>query len=88
MKIDTVKELLDVVRQGKYSSVGSYPLFYMTADGGVLSYDSVCQNIWQVARAIRNGDDRQWRVVAVDVNWEDPNLYCDDSGEAIEAAYV
>lgn len=91
MQIATVKDLCNAMRQGKYTSVGSYPTFYLTADGGVLSYESVCANLWQIARAVRDGKgayNDQWRIVACDVNWEDPALFCDDSGKRIESAYA
>jgi len=90
----TVRRLLQVLREGRYTSVGSYPLFYLAADGDVLAYDSVKANLWQVARATRDyakgskaPDIRQWAIVAVDVNWEDETMTCAHSGEVIGCAY-
>jgi len=71
-------------RVAKYSSMGSYPLFYVTADGGVLSAEAVRENIEQCC----DPDDKCWFVVASDANWEDTNLYCDHTGERIESAYA
>ena len=87
MRIQNVHDLMVALRQGTYTSVGSYPLFYLTADGGVLSPKSVRENLWTIARAVRDGFEKQWVVVACDVNWEDPALYDDHSGDRIEAAY-
>lgn len=84
----TVREFLEALRGGPYTSVGCYPLFFLTADGEALSFKAACENVWQVARAIRDRNNAQWRVVACDVNWEDPDLYCADSGDRIESAYA
>lgn len=88
MKISTVKELMVSLREGKFSSVGGYPKFWVTEDGGVLSIEAIKENLGQVARAVRDRDNAQWRVVAVDINWEDPDLTCDHTNQRIEAAYV
>ena len=76
------------LRSGPFTSVGCYPTFFMTHDGEALSHKAVRENIWQVARATRDGANDGWRVVGFDVNWEDPELYCADSGERIESAYA
>jgi len=67
----------------KYSSLGCYPIFYLTADNGCLCPQCVEDNI---AEACNGGGD--WRVVVHDVNYEDPYLYCDHCGERIESAYA
>lgn len=61
---------------------GGYPLYYVTADGGTLSPKAVIEN-----EALCSGDDPQWSVVAVQTNYEDTELYCDHTGERIDAAY-
>ena len=61
-----------------YSSVGSYPIFYVTKRSGVLCAD--CAN----AQGRKHDDP----VVAHDANWEDPDLYCDDCSKRIESAYA
>lgn len=97
MLIHNVRDLMTTLREGAYTSLGSYPKYWVTADGGVLSYKSVLENVGQIARAVRDSrnhtarlgiDQRRWQVVACDVNWEDPDLMCDDSGERIESAYA
>lgn len=85
----TIKELAGLLRHGKYTLSGCYPLFFVTADGAVLSFEAVRANFRQVAVATRDNDTRSgWCVVGADVNWEDPELYCDDTGERIESAYA
>lgn len=74
---------------GKYTSVGSYPVFFVTADGEALSYASAKKNKRRVREAILSNDRSSgWQVVGSDINWEDPNLYCSDSDCRIESAYA
>jgi len=75
---------VEVDRVRKYSSVGSYPVFYVTQDGGVLSAEAVEENL----EACCDPEQPDWFVVAHDANWEDPDLYCDHTGERIESAYA
>ena len=84
----TVHEFLEAIRRGAYTSPGCYPLFFVTADGGVLSFKAARANVFRIGRSIRDKHRDGWRVVAVDVNWEDADLYCDDTGERIESAYA
>lgn len=88
MYIKTVRDLMQALRQGSYSSVGCYPLFFITADGGTLAPSTVRAELFQIARAVRDSDNSQWRVVAHDVNWEDASMYDDHTGERIESAYA
>jgi len=83
----TVHEFLESIKT-KYTSYGCYPIFWVTADGSVLSYEACRENVWQIARAIRDNDNAQWRVTAYDANWENPELYCDHTNERIESAYA
>jgi len=66
-----------------YTSVGSYPLFYITKDCGVLCFKCVQENL----ESCKGADDPQWHVTARAVNWEDKSLYCEHCSESIESAY-
>lgn len=88
MRITSIREFLASLRRGKYTSVGSYPVFWLASDGGTLSYEACRENVWQIARAIRGNDNGGWRVVATDVNWEDASMLCEHTGERIESAYA
>jgi hypothetical protein len=89
MKIKTIEDLKEALRQGKYSSVGSYPLFFLASDGEALSWDSVRENIRECFDAIKRQDRTGgWLIVEQDVNWEDPSMFCAHSGERIESAYA
>lgn len=84
----TVREFLQSLREGRFTSLGSYPKFWLASDGGVLSYEACRANCGRIARAIRDASSDGWRVVACDINWEDPELYCDHTNERIASAYA
>lgn len=67
-----------------YAWPGGYPLYYLCEDGGVLC--PRCVNTELLARTAPKLD-KQWHVVAVQVNYEDPHLYCDHCQKQIPAAY-
>lgn len=70
-----------------YAWPGGYPMFYLTADGGVLCPD--CANGEHGSEASTSPEaDAQWQIVAYDANWEDPHLFCDHCSERIESAYA
>lgn len=77
-------DLNDYTKGGvdRYTMPGLYPLYYVTADSGVLSPQAVEKNL-----ALCRSDDPQWRVVGAEVNWEDPNLFCEHTGKRIPSAY-
>jgi hypothetical protein len=83
----TVHKFLESLRDGKYAH-GGYPKFWLTSDGGTLSYGACRSHAALIARAIRDNNSEGWRVVACDINWEDPEMYCEDTGERIESAYA
>jgi hypothetical protein len=87
MEIKTIEELDKAISDGPYTQLGMYPKFFITTDGGVLSFDSVKKHIELIREAISDkADVGGWRVCACDVNWESV-LYCDHSGKQIESAY-
>jgi hypothetical protein len=60
----------------KYAWPGGYPLYYVDGEGNVLC--APC--------ASRDAEPSQ-TAIDYDINWEDPELTCDDCGAAIECAY-
>jgi hypothetical protein len=87
MEIKTIEELDKAISDGPYTQLGLYPKFFITTDGGVLSFDSVKKHIELIREAISDkADVGGWRVCGCDVNWESV-LYCDHSGKQIESAY-
>lgn len=88
MQIETVRDLMVALRQGRFTSVGGYPLFFITSDGSALDPRTVRAEIWRVARSVRDRLNDGWRVTAIDVNWENPELFDDHTGKRIESAYA
>ena len=71
-----------------YAWPGGYPRYFVTSDGAVLSFKSAKENAGLIVVSIDDNANDGWQVVGCDINWEDPELYCDDSGERIESAYA
>lgn len=77
--------LADRLAHHPYAWPGGYPLFGIFHDGG-----SCCRNCAATERAsigTTTGTDG-WCLVAIEANWEDPELYCDHCGGRIESAYA
>jgi hypothetical protein len=84
-----MQKLKQAIRS-KYAWPGGYPLYLVTADGEALSIDAA-RDCWrQVCHATMFPEyhDKQWQIIGVDVNWEDPDLYCAHTGDRIESAYA
>jgi len=86
-QIQTVGDLDRALADGPYAWPGGYPKYFITEDGGALSYNTVMQEYSSVTRAIGYNESPEWRVIGVDINWEDPDLRDDHTGEPIECAY-
>ncbi|MFA5053994.1 MAG: hypothetical protein WC565_08035 [Parcubacteria group bacterium] len=84
----TLHELIVSLREGPFTSLGSYPKFWVTTDGTVLSFEAVTEELGQVARSTRDRAKDGWAIEGVGVNWEDPELYCDVTGARIPSAYA
>ena len=86
--IETAADLKATLRAGSAAWPGGYPLYFITADGGALSFESVRAELANVLWAIANNERMGgWRVVACAINYEDSDLTCDHSGKRIESAY-
>lgn len=66
-----------------WSWPGGYEIHYYTVDGGVLCHE--CANK-ELMRTL-DPDDAQFHIVAEDVNWEDPDLYCEHCNRQIKSEY-
>ena len=62
-----------------YAWPGGYPIFYITQDYGILCPDCANEH--------HHIDDKQWNVIAAEVNWEDDQVWCDHCSARIEPAY-
>lgn len=86
--ISTVKQFKDALKNGPYAWPGGYPVFFITSDGAALSFDAAKKEKKRIIDSIKENSSDGWRVSGVDINWEDPNLYCDHTNKRIESAYA
>ena len=84
--IANAADVKSCLRAGPYAWPGGYPLYFVTRDGGALSFDAVQDNLALVLADMRDGSG-DWAVTAVDINYEDVELACDHTGEHIPSAY-
>jgi hypothetical protein len=68
-----------------YAWPSGYPIYYVTADGGVLCPG--CANSDGTTNDA-NADDKQWYIVGQGINYEDADLVCDHCECTVEAAYA
>lgn len=87
MEIRNIFDFNKALEIGPYSWPGGYPLYFITADDGVLSWQAAIEEQALIRDAIIGGYDPQWQAVAIEINYEDDGLYCDHSGNKIESAY-
>jgi hypothetical protein len=66
-----------------YTSVGSYPVFYLDGRDNLLCAECASE----VIAEYEDGEDIRGLPKVGAVNWEDPSLFC-DCGERIESAYA
>ena len=85
MKLST-RDFKEFVRH-PYAWPGGYPLYAILSDGECLCKTCARTEAKHVIRAMRAGDGSGWRAIAVDINWEDPDLTCAHCNAPIESAY-
>jgi len=83
----TTKQIKQSLRDGPHAWPGGYPKYFITSDGETLSHAAVRAEWKQVCESVRTKSNDGWRVVGEDINWEDTQLYCDDTNDRIESAY-
>lgn len=88
MHINSVSDFREAYRNGPFAWPGGYPLYFITSDGAALSWRAAKYNRRNILEAIANKTNDGWRIVGVEINYEDPALYCDDTGERIPSAYA
>lgn len=76
--------LADRLIKEPFTWPGGYPLYAVTNDGAALCSD--CCKAERVCIATTTGNDG-WNVVALEINWEEPNLFCEHCSKSIEPAY-
>ena len=67
-----------------YAWPGGYPMFAITSDGAALCKEC-CKNEKSCIGTTTGSDG--WNLIALDINYEDKELYCDHCSTQIEYAY-
>ena len=92
MIINSISDFRKAYRNGPYAWPGGYPLYWVMGDGAALSFDVAKLHRRDMLEALADKDicncDAGWRPDALEINWEDPNLYCDVTNKRIESAYA
>jgi len=76
--------LADQLSAEPYAWPGGYPLFAITSDGAALC-NKCCSTERELIGTTTGSDG--WCVIALEINYEDTNLYCDHCSNQIESAY-
>ena len=85
--IESLADVKACLRHGEFAWPGGYQMYFITNDGAALSFETVRSEFASVAWDWLNDADTGWRVVALDINYEDPDLYDAHTSEPIPAAY-
>ena len=86
----TIKDLKKALRDypNGHAWPGGYPCYFITDDGAALSFDAVKEELKQIMWSIKTEDRGGWRVIGLDVNYEDPSLFCAHTNKRIPSAYA
>ena len=72
---------------------GGYTIHFITSDGASMSYEAAKQNKNLICAAMNESaamsdvTDKQWLVIAKEINWEENELFCVHTGDLIPANY-
>lgn len=84
---DHIKAVKDFAKH-PYAWPGGYPCVAITSDGAALCADCVKKELGNIVTSIAQNLRDGWKVEGIDINYEDPDLYCDHCNERIESAYT
>ena len=86
--IQSLAEVKQALRNGAYTSLGGYPLYFIAADAETLSFEAVRERFREVcADMLDMSHMSQWRIVGIEINYEDADLVCAHTGKRIPSAY-
>lgn len=88
MEIKTLGDYRRAIRAGKFAWPGGYPLYFICDDGEALCCDCAKKKRRNILESIAHNHRSGWRVVALDINYEDDTLFCAHCNAQIESAYA
>ncbi len=86
-EIGNLTDFKAALRYGQFTQLGGYPMYFVVSDGEPLSFEAARENFREIADSITNRHTDGWRVVGLDVNYEDEDLVCAHTGKRIPSAY-
>ena len=87
MQINSISDFRAAIRHGQYAWPGGYPCYFITSDGAALSFDAARKERRNILESIATRSNDGWRIVGLDINWEDNELYCEHTNNKIQSAY-
>lgn len=87
MKINSISDFRKAMRHGPYAWPDGYPCYFVMEDGGAFHFDTAKAERRRILEALRDKVGDGWAPIALEINYEDDELYCDHTGKKIEAAY-
>ena len=87
MQINSISDFRAAIRNGQYAWPGGYPCYFITSDGAAISFDAARKERRNILESIATLSNDGWRVVGLDINWEDTDLYCEHTNNKIQSAY-
>lgn len=83
-KISTGAELRACLRAGEWTWPGGYSGFFVTSDGGTLSFDTVRKELRSIIWSIRHKARDGWRIIGMDTVANcDEEVFCSHTGKEI-----
>ena len=86
MHINTVHDFRRAVRM-PYAWPGGYPTYFICDDSAALCHSCAKSERRNILDSIAHKHRDRWRVVGLDINYEDVDLGCGHCGRSIESAY-
>ena len=87
MLVNNISDLRRAYRHGAYAWPGGYPTYFLCDDGEGLCRACAVKERRNILESVAHKTNDGWRVVALDINYEDSQLFCAHCGEQIESAY-
>jgi hypothetical protein len=89
-RVDTAAKVKAALRAGGFAWPGGYPMYFVLDDGEALSFKGARENLREILYDMTHDvtGSGSWNVVGTDINYEDDELVCVQTGEKIEAAYA
>ena len=83
---DILREVKTAIRE-PYAWPGGYPRYILMDDGEALSIDAARDNWRSICHSTITRARDGWQAQGTVINWEDAELTCAHTGNAIESAY-